>query len=611
MRLINTKTLKLEEFNEVNRPPYAILSHTWGDQEVTFEDMQDDSGKYVLKTGYPKILQTCKVARGFNIDYAWVDTCCIDKSSSAELSEAINSMFRWYHDAEICYAYLPDVDGVFERPWTIVESRWFTRGWTLQELIAPRKLVFYAPTWELIDSRSSLSGLIAAGTGIDKRLLQDDRDDLSRILRNSSIAQRMSWASRRETTRTEDLAYCLLGIFDINMPLLYGEGSKAFTRLQEEIIRHTDDQSIFAWGLSSDNTHDPRSNTNTSVLAPSPMAFSESQDIISVDTCQESAPFSITNRGIRIDLRIRRTFPHTYGIMSCRRKQSTELLAIVLDELPGNRFYRIDQRPISWTSHLSWKRTPNTTVYLMTTPPPEMYRIPPGSFFVKPMPEEIFVQSVTTGYTWSPATGLVTMDKPDDRFGSEVELHLILEPKMYGRSRRHKGSTTVSIWVRRPSWYPPETEWVTYDVRYYDQLRNRSESFGPFFAKVEKQIIFGQRVIVVEVFCWEKEEGIVKRLQWTQMRLGRLLDRCIFGVIGVPWSWLIIFLLKMITSVILFRPVLTVAVILIIWSIRDSEFELSLIEEFKESIFSSIEEMKVNPAFGVGSLRGAAGLSWY
>ncbi|EEU35642.1 uncharacterized protein NECHADRAFT_52327, partial [Fusarium vanettenii 77-13-4] len=302
MRLINTKTLQLEEFNEINRPRYAILSHTWGDQEVTFQDMQNDSGQHLLKAGYQKILQTCKVTLESNLEYAWIDTCCIDKTSSAELSEAINSMFKWYEGATICYAYLPDVNETSDGRSTIPKSRWFTRGWTLQELIAPRRLVFYASTWELIDSRSNLSETIAYTTGIDKRLLQDNRDDLHRILRSSSIAQRMSWASRRQTTRTEDLAYCLLGIFDINMPLLYGEGSKAFARLQEEIIRHTDDQSIFAWGLGE--TQYPDSWSSTSVLAPSPMAFAGSEYIVPVDTCQDSAPFSITNRGIRIDLRI-------------------------------------------------------------------------------------------------------------------------------------------------------------------------------------------------------------------------------------------------------------------------------------------------------------------
>jgi hypothetical protein len=173
------------------------------------------------------------------------DTCCIDKSSSAELSEAINSMYAWYQRGVVCYAYLSDVqlwstyqpedaDGawVAENPEAVLQvmkSRWWTRGWTLQELIAPPSVVFYAATsqgWSKIGTKGSLIDLVAARTGI--------RDDILRGLdvKKCSVAQRMSWASQRETTRTEDLAYCLLGIFGVNMPLLYGEGSKAFLRLQ-------------------------------------------------------------------------------------------------------------------------------------------------------------------------------------------------------------------------------------------------------------------------------------------------------------------------------------------------------------------------------------------
>ncbi|KAJ4171977.1 hypothetical protein NW754_007574, partial [Fusarium falciforme] len=292
MRLINTKTLQLEEFNEDNRPLYAILSHTWGDQEVTFQHMQDDRSHHSWKAGYRKIAQTCKVALNSGIGYAWVDTCCIDKTSSAELSEAINSMFRWYEDAEICYAYLPDV-----------------------ELIAPRNLVFYATNWKYINSRSNLSEAIARVTGIEERLLKDNRAKAGSILRTTSIARRMSWAARRQTARTEDLAYCLLGIFDINMPLVYGEGTRAFTRLQEQIIQHTDDQSIFAWGLHDGIKPEAGPDTSTSVLAPSPAAFVASGDIVQVDTGEESAPFSLTNRGIRIDLRVGLIRGRRYGII--------------------------------------------------------------------------------------------------------------------------------------------------------------------------------------------------------------------------------------------------------------------------------------------------------
>ncbi|WAO95884.1 HET domain-containing protein [Fusarium falciforme] len=446
MRLINTKTLQLEEFNEDNRPLYAILSHTWGDQEVTFQHMQDDRSHHSWKAGYRKIAQTCKVALNSGIGYAWVDTCCIDKTSSAELSEAINSMFRWYEDAEICYAYLPDVVGPSSGGLAVVESRWFTRGWTLQELIAPRNLVFYATNWKYINSRSNLSEAIARVTGIEERLLKDNRAKAGSILRTTSIARRMSWAARRQTARTEDLAYCLLGIFDINMPLVYGEGARAFTRLQEQIIQHTDDQSIFAWGLHDGIKPEAGPDTSTSVLAPSPAAFVASGDIVQVDTGEESAPFSLTNRGIRIDLRVGLIRGRRYGIIPCRRNKATGLLMIKLQNLQGNRFFRVADAPVTWRSYLAWKRTPKIPVYLMTVPPPEKHQIPSGSFLVELPRDQIAVHSVSKGYTWSPATDLITRNEPEPHrhslfeairaFGPAKEVYSATDQKNFRRLRR-------------------------------------------------------------------------------------------------------------------------------------------------------------------------------
>lgn len=195
----------------------------------------------------PKIKMACAIAREAGYWYIWIDSCCIDKTSSSELSEAINSMYAWYGDARICYAYLADVppgettqseDSDFRR------SRWFTRGWTLQELIAPAKLVFLCAEWETIGSKHDLVDVLEEITGIDRDALLLDGTDLNKF----SVAQRFSWASMRETERVEDHAYSLMGLFDINMPTLYGEGERAFRRLQEEILRRTPDQSLFAWG---------------------------------------------------------------------------------------------------------------------------------------------------------------------------------------------------------------------------------------------------------------------------------------------------------------------------------------------------------------------------
>jgi len=221
-------------------------------------EMLVNCGQAIIErmSGFKKIRYCAEQATMDNLDYFWIDTCCIDKSSSAELSEAINSMFRWYRDSTVCYAYLSDLA---DPPNAIVvadvnsmaramnkqlaNSAWFTRGWTLQELIAPRKLIFYTASWTEVAEKNNwyLRRRIEKQTGIPVPVLLTG--DFSRC----SLAQRMSWASSRRTTRLEDEAYCLLGIFEVHMPLLYGEGEHAFLRLQEAIIRQSDDLSIFAW----------------------------------------------------------------------------------------------------------------------------------------------------------------------------------------------------------------------------------------------------------------------------------------------------------------------------------------------------------------------------
>ncbi|KAH7327425.1 heterokaryon incompatibility protein-domain-containing protein, partial [Rhexocercosporidium sp. MPI-PUGE-AT-0058] len=268
MWLIETKSLKLEFFIGNNIPEYAILSHTWGDGEVTFQDWQNlqEASK---KPGFAKIQSACTRARDDYISYIWVDTNCIDKSSSAELSEAINSMFAWYRDSKVCYVHLADH---FERQDSVEDtkkarfiesfrnSRWFTRGWTLQELLAPACIRFFTHDWKPIIMKwpgyfdFSFTPSEAKG---HQRLLLELLSDITGIRLNAltfpqsivhlSNGEKMSWIAGRETTREEDIAYCLLGIFDINMPLLYGEGNNAFKRLQEEIMKQSTDHTLFAW----------------------------------------------------------------------------------------------------------------------------------------------------------------------------------------------------------------------------------------------------------------------------------------------------------------------------------------------------------------------------
>ncbi|KAK6829581.1 hypothetical protein PG987_010165 [Apiospora arundinis] len=256
MRLLNTTTLQLREFigeaPVLDFPKYAILSHTWGPDELTFSDL-DHIDQAKSKAGYSKVEQCCKIARNDGLEWAWVDTCCINKDSSVELSEAINSMFKWYQTATVCYAHLEDTEWQSDSLpttdiWDLcaqINPRWFGRGWTLQELIAPLNVVFYSRTWSRLGTKSSMSSTISDVTGIPIDVLNHTSPPSS-----VPVPIRISWASQRVTTRTEDMAYCLLGIFDINMPLLYGEGKKAFRRLQEEILRTTDDHGVFLGKLT-------------------------------------------------------------------------------------------------------------------------------------------------------------------------------------------------------------------------------------------------------------------------------------------------------------------------------------------------------------------------
>ena len=220
-------------------PPYAILSHTWEDgQEVTFKDLMDGTGK--SKSGYDKIQFCGQQAECDGLQYFWVDTCCIDKSNHVELQKAINSMFRWYQKAAKCYVYLSDVsiakrkasDEVLEYAWepAFRQSKWFARGWTLQELLAPILVEFFSRERRKLGDKRSLRQQLHEITGIPLAALSGAR------LSQFSDKERFSWIQSRQTKVEEDRAYSLLGIFDVEMPLRYGEGSAiAFKRLDEEI----------------------------------------------------------------------------------------------------------------------------------------------------------------------------------------------------------------------------------------------------------------------------------------------------------------------------------------------------------------------------------------
>lgn len=355
MRLLNVTTLEVDRFDGPKVPPYAILSHVWGADEVTMTDMhiiarhrmrrqqelarilpraggnpdKADTMKMLLissmlmafrgghstlhrsdrpptppaladmlpaalqavahsardadaydktalvpaslhsshalelKTGFTKISYACGQAARDGYQYLWVDTCCIDKTSSSELSESLNNIFAWYRDAAVCYAYLSDVHhhtnparGGY-RSWkdALAASTYFTRGWTLPELLAPRNLLFFSHTWHPLGNRASLSPTISRATLIPRAVLLDPS-----LIPRASLARRMSWASRRSTTRPEDLAYALLGLFPgVHLTPYYGEGlESAFLRLQRKILARSDDQSLFAWGLTSSSPNKTR-----------------------------------------------------------------------------------------------------------------------------------------------------------------------------------------------------------------------------------------------------------------------------------------------------------------------------------------------------------------
>ncbi|KAI0702614.1 heterokaryon incompatibility protein-domain-containing protein [Earliella scabrosa] len=297
MWLLDTRTFKLHYFvsPEAVEDGYAILSHVWDQEDQSFQDLQrihaehGESTDLVASAVSRKIRAFCKVAEDHCYKWAWIDTCCIDKTSSAELSEAINSMFRYYSLSLVCYAYLADVadfdpsdpDPTLSGSSGFHGSVWHTRGWTLQELIAPQTVLFLSRNWDPIGSKAELADQLEQITGIPAPILRLDQP-----FAEASIAQRMSWAANRKTTRVEDEAYCLLGLFGINMPTLYGEGRNAFRRLQEEIMRESPDTTLFAWGLirtmlelfgaADRGTMIPHS---TALFAASPDDFNGSGDI--------------------------------------------------------------------------------------------------------------------------------------------------------------------------------------------------------------------------------------------------------------------------------------------------------------------------------------------
>ncbi|KAK3658796.1 hypothetical protein LTR56_001667 [Elasticomyces elasticus] len=246
VRLLDTSTLTFVHVDQ----SYAILSHTWtlGMEEVSYKDVCENTHR--TKASWLKITGACRQAKKDGIAFLWVDTCCIDKSNNSELGEAINSMFAWYQGAAVCYVHMADVS--MSSAWwddreplrskelaswkaagyvRFSHSRWFHRGWTLQEMLAPKFVRFYAQDWDFLGALYPLRHTVSYITGVPVDILGHQKP-----LSDCSIAQRLSWAAGRQVSKVEDNAYSLLGILGVPLSLNYGEGAHAFCSPGAQVV---------------------------------------------------------------------------------------------------------------------------------------------------------------------------------------------------------------------------------------------------------------------------------------------------------------------------------------------------------------------------------------
>jgi hypothetical protein len=311
-------------------------------------------------------------------------------------------MFEWYRKSKVCYAYLEGIsaedvhdshvpddyhmlpgDEKAFRKSTFAQHRWFQRGWTLQELIAPSRIEFYGKYWEYLGSSLDLRSEIVSITGIDDKVLGFETTLKMEFLRRTTVAQRMSWAASRSTTRLEDEAYCLLGLFDVNMPLLYGEGATAFIRLQEEIIKLSTDHSIFAWQST------PNTDSERLLLAPSVSCFRNCGTVCRLREQTEPEPYSMTNAGLSIRLPVFGDCENHIAVLSCRYAddllgpiglslQSTDKTYYVgnIRPKPGTRFHGM-RRYEGRTFAVNAKHVPQKTkTLLLLRQPPTDFSLP-------------------------------------------------------------------------------------------------------------------------------------------------------------------------------------------------------------------------------------------
>jgi len=328
MHLLNVHTRRLEHFHDP--PPYAILSHLWTPGEAhRFHEIGTPG--IDKKPGYHKVDMCCKLALEDGLDYVWIDTCCADAESTTAFTEALNSSYSWFQNSEVCYVYLDDVDGsedLESEGSTFRRCRWFKRAWTLQELLAPVNLFFFSSNWSMLGTKVGLATVISDVTGIHRdAILYPSRVPFF------SIAARMSWANGRKSSKGEDRVYSLMGLFGVNLPIVYGEGEKnVFIKLQRSIMETSDDQSILAWrsvsSSSSPHTSGP--------FADSPDCYADCGNVYRIPHCQwleyctryycspsgisPRLDFAVTNTGLRIGLPLRRREEDMFdAILACAR----------------------------------------------------------------------------------------------------------------------------------------------------------------------------------------------------------------------------------------------------------------------------------------------------
>ncbi|KAI3326790.1 heterokaryon incompatibility protein-domain-containing protein [Xylariaceae sp. AK1471] len=461
MRLIDVRTtfseskIAFKEIQELNATKYLIVSHAWGwsnqtnnwgnpQEEIDFEVASMPFTEINRLTSLNKIKSACRLAASRKIDYVWIDTCCIDQKNSTEVTEGINSMFEWYHKSELCAVYLADLhyenkDGPNELYERLKACRWFERGWTLQELLAPTQVYFYDKNWTFIGTKKDLAVNIESITGIDRESVENPSSISLR-----SIAHKMAWASNRKTTKPEDRAYSLIGIFNVNIPMIYGEGVvRAFHRLQKEITMTTSELSVFGW-------EDERNREFYSMLADSPDVFASGRDLNGYIPEQH---YNMTNKGIHMTYSLRKV-PRKQGnrcyfqwLLPIGYRSSTEssdpdVIGILLRKIDTQAFVRYNGNSLVRYTEQEFRKFPRTqsqTFYVALSPDDYHWRVRQASLHAIFVPQSTTIEvfRVAPEATWDCERGLF-FNHPHDDFVTGVSLRILLSDLPKDEKRRLK-----------------------------------------------------------------------------------------------------------------------------------------------------------------------------